>query len=67
MADDLGSDGDRTFREGGALNKIHDLANKWEARAKKAERARRAGVLERLAWAASGSAIGIIIGHFIQL
>ena len=65
MGDELGPDS--TFREGGALHRISELAKKWEARALKAERARRAQRLERLAWGLAGAGIAIAVRHFLKL
>ena len=61
MADDLGSDGDTAFREGGALHKVYSLAKDWEARAKKAERARRATLLERGGWFVAGALVPALV------
>ena len=61
MADDLGSQGDSTFREGGALDKLYRLAGTWEERAKKAERARRATLLERGAWFIAGALVPALV------
>lgn len=56
MADDLAATpDDRTFKPGGALDKIQQLALKWEAKAKEAQRSRRAHRLERAAWFVAGA------------
>jgi hypothetical protein len=67
MADDLGSESDTTFRPGGALDKISGLAKSWEARARKAERARRAQMLERVAWGLAGAGIVTAVRHFFHV
>lgn len=56
MADDLAATpDDRTFKPGGALDKIQQLALKWETKAREAQRSRRAHRLERAAWAFAGA------------
>jgi hypothetical protein len=67
MADDLGSESDTTFREGGALHKLATLARNWERRARAAERARRAHRLERAAWAFAGGLGALAVRHFLRL